>query len=191
MNEQHERWVEINLHGYLGKAFGKTHRFLVKTPREAIKALCMQIPEFKKALEESESKGVTFAVYNGKHNINQNEQFSFKCKDTIRIVPVYIGSKRAGVLQTILGVVLIIASYWTGGATFAAGLAMLAGGVVQLLTPQPQGLKVKEDVDNSASYAFGGPVNTTAQGNPVGVLYGEREVGGAIISAGILAEDQQ
>ncbi|WP_232832485.1 hypothetical protein [Photorhabdus sp. CRCIA-P01] len=35
------------------------------------------------------------------------------------------------------------------------------------------------------------PVNTTAQGNPVPVLYGTREIGGAIISAGIYTEAQQ
>jgi predicted phage tail protein len=41
------------------------------------------------------------------------------------------------------------------------------------------------------SYAFGGPVNTVAMGNPVGVAYGLRERGGAIISAGIYTDDYQ
>ncbi|MOA49901.1 Bacteriophage lambda tail assembly protein I [compost metagenome] len=67
---------------------------------------------------------------------------------------------------------------------------MMIGGVIQMLSPQVSGLKTKEDEENSASYAFGGPVNTTAQGNPVGLLYGQREIGGAVISAGIFAEDQ-
>ncbi|HHH1307693.1 TPA: tail assembly protein, partial [Yersinia enterocolitica] len=39
-------------------------------------------------------------------------------------------------------------------------------------------------------YAFGGPVNTVAQGNPIPIGYGERIIGGAIISAGIYTEDQ-
>ncbi|MEW3668182.1 tail assembly protein, partial [Pseudomonas aeruginosa] len=33
-------------------------------------------------------------------------------------------------------------------------------------------------------------VNTIAQGHPVGVLYGKRRIGGAVISAGIYAEDR-
>jgi len=33
-------------------------------------------------------------------------------------------------------------------------------------------------------------VNTIAQGNPAGILYGRRRIGGAIISAGIYVEDQ-
>lgn len=191
MTIKEERWVEVKLGGYLGKAFGRSHKFLVHDTKDAMKALCFQIPGFKKALKTSESKGITFAVFNGKHNISESDQFSFKCKDIIRIIPVYIGSKRAGLFQTILGVALIALGWFTGGSTVPMGLALLAGGVAQMLAPQPQGLKVKEDTDNSSSYAFGGPVNTTAQGNPIGVLYGEREVGGAIISAGILAEDQQ
>ena len=191
MTVNEEKWVNIKLGGYLGKAFGRDHKFLVRDTREAIKALCLQIPEFKKALKTSESKGLTFAVFNGKHNISDPDQFSFKCKDTVRIIPVYIGSKRAGLLQTILGVVLIVVGFVTGGSTVPAGVALLAGGIAQMLSPQPQGLKLKQDADNLSSYAFGGPVNTTAQGNPIGVLYGEREVGGAVISAGILAEDQQ
>ncbi|PZA23441.1 phage tail protein, partial [Enterobacter hormaechei] len=47
----------------------------------------------------------------------------------------------------------------------------------------------RDDPDNKPSYAFGGSVNTLAMGNPVALLYGVREIGGAIISAGIVAED--
>ncbi len=68
---------------------------------------------------------------------------------------------------------------------------MMLGGIVQMLSPQPAGLASKQDAENRASYAFGGVTNTTAQGNPVPLLYGRRRIGGAIISAGIYVEDQQ
>ncbi|CVB40428.1 Phage-related protein%2C tail component [Serratia marcescens] len=68
---------------------------------------------------------------------------------------------------------------------------MMLGGVVQMLSPMQGGLASRQDPDNKPSYAFGGPVNTIAQGNPVPILYGKRRIGGAIISAGIYAEDQQ
>ena len=42
-----------------------------------------------------------------------------------------------------------------------------------------------------ANYGFGGAVTTVAQGNPVPLLYGERDVGGFICSAGIYTEDTQ
>lgn len=50
---------------------------------------------------------------------------------------------------------------------------------------------MRESPDNKPSYAFGGPVNSIAQGNPVPLGYGKRRIGGALISAGIHAEDQQ
>ena len=71
------------------------------------------------------------------------------------------------------------------------GGAMMLGGVVQMLSPQPAGLARKESADNKASYAFGGVTNTASQGYPVPLLYGKRRIGGAIISAGIYVEDQQ
>ena len=100
------------------------------------------------------------------------------------------GSKRAGVLQTIIGVVLIAASFIPGfQALLAPGIALVAGGVVQMLSPQAKGLKTSAAPENQPSYAFGSAKNTTASGNPVPICYGRRRWGGAIISAGIYAED--
>lgn len=193
-----ERWVEVRLGGYLGREFGRSHKFLVEKPQEAVRALCKQIKGVKNALDTAHLKGVRFAVFNGKHNIKDVEELSLGCKDMLRILPIYEGSKRQGLFTTILGVVLSIAAGVAGAFGFGAvgvplakiGLAMILGGVVQMLSPQPQGLKTSEDADNTASYAFGGPTNTTAQGTPIALFYGEREVGGAVISASILAEDQ-
>ena len=74
-------------------------------------------------------------------------------------------------------------------APYAAAGSMAVGGVVQMLS-QVSGLRMRQEPDNKPSYAFGGPVNTTASGNPVPRFMGT-EIGGAIISAGIYAEDQQ
>lgn len=197
-----DRWIEVRLGGYL-KQFGKRHRFLVGSTKEALRAMCKQVEGFGDALAMSEEKGVRFAVFNGKHNIKDVDELSIGTKSVLTILPVYEGSKKAGTFQTILGAVLIaVAAYFTAGfslgftaagvwgAVAVAGASMMLGGIAQLLAPQPSGLKMQEDSENRASYAFGGPVNTTAQGNPIPLFYGEREVGGAIISAGILAEDQ-
>lgn len=71
------------------------------------------------------------------------------------------------------------------------GGVLMLGGVVQILTPVQGGISMRQSPDNKPSYAFGGPVNSIAQGNPVPILYGRRRIGGAIISAGIYAEDQE
>ena len=100
-----------------------------------------------------------------------------------------MGSKSGGILNIIVGVVLVLADtfFFHTGYLTTVGYGMIVGGVVQMLTPVPKGTKNKS-VDNEPSYAFNGAVNTQAQGNPVPLLYGRMIVGSAVISAGINAE---
>ncbi|MGP0979278.1 MULTISPECIES: tail assembly protein [unclassified Serratia (in: enterobacteria)] len=194
-----EEYRTVRLYGVLGATFGRVHRLVIDTPREAIKALSVTIPGFEQFLQTAKSRGLTFAVFNGKRNIGLDE-IKFTGREDIRIAPMIIGSKKAGVFHTILGAVIVVASAvygiytqdWANAAYgFQVGGAMMLGGVVQMLSPMQNGLARREDPDNKPSYAFGGPVNTIAQGNPVPIGYGKRRIGGAIISAGIYAEDQQ
>lgn len=195
-----EVMTTIKLSGSLAKTFGRAHQRLISTPREVFRALSVTVPGFEKYMNTSKARGLTYAVMVGKRNISESDLDYPNAGQEIRIVPVIIGSKRAGLLQTILGAVIIAASavgsYFAPGNPFSAfgykvGAAMMLGGVVQMLSPQPAGLASKQDADNQASYAFGGVTNTTAQGNPVPLGYGKRRIGGAIISAGIYVEDKQ
>lgn len=189
----------VRLYGVLGTTFGREFQLSVASPKEAIRALCVIVPGFERFLNTSKQRGLTYAVFSGKRNLNDDELSMDQSSADIRIAPVILGSKRGGVFQTILGVALVavgaVASYFGGGAVgvplMQFGAAMALGGVVQMLSPQTIGLASKQSADNKASYAFGGVTNTTAQGNPVPLLYGRRRIGGAIISAGIYVEDQQ
>ncbi|CAI1518622.1 tail assembly protein [Serratia fonticola] len=199
MNTSINKYRVVRLYGVLGATFGRVHELVVSTPQEAIKALSITIPGFERFLHTAKERGLTFSIFVGKNNIGKDE-LEFSGSDDIRIAPMIIGSKKAGVFQTILGAVIVAASVgygvftndWAGAMYgFQMGGAMMLGGVVQMLSPQQGGLARRESPDNKPSYAFGGPVNTIAQGNPVPILYGKRRIGGAIISAGIFAEDQQ
>ena len=200
-----EIMTRIELGGVLGKTFGKVHNRLISTTHEATRALAATVDGFEKFMISSQRRGLTYAVFRGRKNIGEDDLNYPINEAVIRIVPVVIGSKKAGVLQTILGAVLVVVGAvgmftpWgqaLGGATWGsyamqAGVGLMAGGVIQMLSPQPAGLASKQDADNRASYAFGGVTNTAAQGYPVPLLYGRRRIGGAIISAGIYVEDQQ
>ena len=197
-----EIMTRIELGGALGKTFGRTHDRLIRTTAEAINALSKTICGFEQYLNTSKNRGLTYAVFKGKRNIGKDDLCFPVTGEVIRIIPVVIGSKKAGLLQTVLGAVLVVVGvavgYLSGGTLSAVGYgaaklgaAMMLGGVVQMLSPQPAGLASKQDAENRASYAFGGVTNTAAQGNPVPILYGRRRIGGAIISAGIYVEDQQ
>ncbi|EPZ2457884.1 tail assembly protein [Citrobacter youngae] len=194
------RLTTIRLYGALGARFGRVHKLAVQTSAEAVKALCINLDGLESYLMNAKKNGMTFAVFRGKRNIGVQDFKELAGDSDIRIAPVMAGAKKAGIFQTILGAVMIVAgivvtglSYgWAspvGGAMISAGIGMMAGGIYQMLSPQPKGLQGRDDPDNKPSYAFGGSVNTLAMGNPVAVLYGEREIGGAIISAGIVAED--
>lgn len=56
---------------------------------------------------------------------------------TIRFVPVVVGAGGNGVLQTVVGVVLLVASIWYP-ALLPTAFGMLAGGISQLLAPKPK-----------------------------------------------------
>ncbi|MEB7914758.1 MULTISPECIES: tail assembly protein [Citrobacter] len=194
------RLTTIRLYGALGARFGRVHKLAVQTTAEAVKALCINLDGLESYLMNAKKNGMTFAVFRGKRNIGVEDYQNLAGNSDIRIAPVMEGAKKAGIFQTILGAVMVVAgivvtglSYgWAspvGGAMISAGIGMMAGGIYQMLSPQPKGLQGRDDPDNKPSYAFGSSVNTLAMGNPVAALYGEREIGGAIISAGIVAED--
>ena len=194
------RLTTIRLYGALGARFRRVHKLAVQSSAEAVKALCINFDGLEDYLMNAKKNGMIFAVFRGKRNIGVQDFQELAGNSDIRIAPVMEGAKKAGIFQTILGAVMVVAGIvvsglsagWAGpvgGAMISAGIGMMAGGIYQMLSPQPKGLQGRDDPDNKPSYAFGGSVNTLAMGNPVALLYGEREIGGAIISAGIVAED--
>ena len=193
-----ERKTVIKLSGSMAQRFGRTHRRALTSASEVFRALSNTIAGFDAYLREARAKGLDFVIFRDRRNIGHEEFELLGAGDELRIIPVIRGSKRAGVFQALLGTALVAAAIWMPGVSIAAsnlmfsvGAAMAVGGVVQMLSPQVSGLRMRQEPDNKPSYAFGGPVNTTASGNPVPLLYGQREIGGAIISAGVYAEDQQ
>jgi predicted phage tail protein len=186
----------VRLYGKLGARFGRKFRLAVNSPAEAVRALCAILPGFQQYLARAKEGGMAFAVFIGTQNLTKDQLQDPPGKDDIRIAPVLMGSKRGGVLNIILGVVLIVVGVWTQNYNLVySGAVMAIGGVVQMLGPQPKGLGAQDSVENRPSYSMNGTVNTQAQGNPVPVAYGGHDtkgmlVGSAVISGGIMAEDQ-
>lgn len=197
------------LKGRMAKKFGKTHQFHVADLREMLRAMCSQVPGFRKYMSEAHMNGIRFAFFSGRNNIGIDEFDMTAGGEVFTIEPVFEGAKRGGLLQVVIGAAALAAAFFTAGGTlglYAAalgtstavtalssiGLSMVLGGVVQMLTPQPDfNVGASSSSDNKPNYAFGAPVNTVSMGYPVPVLYGEREIGGAIISAGMFSSDQQ
>ncbi|VFR33685.1 Phage tail assembly protein I [plant metagenome] len=203
-----EELQTVRLYGKLGAAFGRVHRLVVSSAQEAVAALSATVPGFEQALLASEGLGVRYAVFHGRRNLGADDLGDAVVGEDIRIAPVLIGAKRGGLFQVMLGAALVVGASIAvpgGGAGLMAafkaapiyygmvagmGVSMALSGVAQMLTPQMQGLSSLDNPENGASYNFNGPVNTTAQGNCVPVLYGEMIIGSAVVSAGIYSEDQ-
>lgn len=189
----------IKLYGVLRKHFGREYTIDVHSVRDAVNALCAMKPGFEKFLRTGEERGLVFSVFCGKRNAGEQElDLQGSDSSDIRIVPLIQGSKQAGLFQVVLGVALVVGGLFTGGTTTTLGIGLLSagaavglGGVVQMLSPTTSASVSSNNEDgNNPSYGFGGAVTTVAQGNPYPVLYGEREIGGAVESGGIYTQDQ-
>ncbi|MFF5867610.1 tail assembly protein [Pseudomonas sp. NPDC012596] len=186
----------VYLSGPLIRKFFRKRDYLLDSQNawEVFRALKATLQGFEQEIKRLEALGMRFAIFRNRKNVGEDE-FARGGANEVRIVPVIQGSKRAGLLQTVIGVALIVvASFMTAGAAatavMGAGIANTAGGVIQMLSPQAGGLSQSGAPENLPSYAFGSAKNTTASGNPVPICIGERRWGGAIISASIEAQDK-
>lgn len=186
----------VKLYGWLGEKYGKVFHLEIATAAEAVRALCANFPDFKADVGRED---VEFAVISGKRNGLSKDQLSDPLSgDVLKIVPMPTGSK-GGLFQTIIGIVLIVVGVVLnafgqayGSYFIQAGIAMVLSGVATMLTGTPKAPKVgeTEEPENRASDLFNGPVNTSAQGNPVPVCYGGPiRVGSYVVSAGYSSKD--
>ncbi|WP_321940063.1 tail assembly protein [Paraburkholderia sp. J8-2] len=186
---------EVRLYGVAGSRFGRQYMLDIQTPREAVRALCVLIPGFRQFLARAKEAGLEFAVFIGRTNIGEDGLEFPAGREPIRIAPLIIGSKRGGIFQAIAGAVLtvvgaVMTAYEIPGGTQVAmlGVSMMLGGVMQMLSPQTGGLS--STANNGTSYYFDGPVNSSAQGEPVPIVYGEILAGSKVGSSGIYTDDQ-
>lgn len=189
----------IKLYGILAKKFGKEFHLAVDNTREAMRALSVQVPGFEHFMLHAHEQGLEFAVFQDDENISEKELDMNTSAKVIKVVPKVKGA--GGAVQTIFGAVLVVVGVvvgavagWTGvggavgAALIGAGVGMMVGGIAMMLMPKIENQDQNQD-GNKANKGFGGAVTTVAQGNPVPILYGQREVGGFIASAGQYPED--
>ena len=184
----------IKLYGDLGEKFGRVHRLAVASAAEAVRALVSQIPGFRAYVERP---GAAYQVRLSGRTVDPERELARETTGTIALVPVIEGGKN-GLFQTILGVALIVVAWWNpmgwaaSGALmsqatlYGMGASMLLGGISQMLAPVPQLNDTMRKDD--PSYAFGGVINTTQQGGPVPIVYGQHLTGSTVVAVGMWAE---
>ena len=190
---------KIKLYGALGKRFGKEHCLDVASVGEAIRALCVLHKGFKDYLINKKRFG--YEVWHGNCNILHNEnEYGKQGVGDIKIIPRLVGSSAGA--RIAIGVVMMIIAYvvlgpggafatsaQTASTVMMMGASMVLGGIIQLLTKTSSGTSIESDSENSSSYIFSGPCNSTRQGNPVFIGYGEMIVGSQVVSATMTTKD--
>ena len=190
---------KIKLYGKLATFIG--HRVLeadVASAAEAVRFLLANWPELEAHMNDQH-----YRVSIGTYDIDLEELHHPAGAAPISFVPVVAGAGATG--RIIAGVLLVAvaiafpligatAAQIAAGMTISAvsaniallGVGLIIGGVAQLLTPTP---KVPQGADKQddprKSYSFSGIQNTSRQGTPVPIVYGETLVGSVVISAGI------
>jgi predicted phage tail protein len=186
---------KIKLYGKLAKFVG--HRILeadVATAAEAVRFLVANWPELERHMADQH-----YRVSVGTYDLDLEELHDPAGQQEIKIVPVMAGAGATG--RIIAGVALVALAFAVGAGVFGVALAknlgaialakgigasLVLGGVAQLLTPTPR-IPTGPDTQNDPrkSYSFSGVQNTSRQGVPVPIVYGETIVGSVTISAGI------
>ena len=180
--------VNVRFYGSL-KQFGSEFRLDCKTPAEVVQALTSQIPKLRQFIQQGLFTVRVGREYLDNRFLEQGLNQHLKDDSTVHFAPVLKGSKKAGLFQTIVGAVMVVV-----GAVFqqyylvGAGIAMVAGGVAQMLTKMPP-MSTGKDAERKQSTSFSNLSNMAAQGRPMPLAYGRIRVGSLIISQGVETMD--
>lgn len=186
---------EIRIYGALAKFLKRrVFRAEVATAAEAVRFLVANFPAVEKHMADQH-----YRVSVGERDLALEEIHDPAGLQVIKIVPVVAGAGDVG--KILVGAALIALAFIPGIGTIAAtasvaahlsavgtvflglGASLLLGGVAGLLTPTPA--LPQDNNDPRKSYSFSSIQNTSRQGTPVPVVYGEMIVGSVVISAGI------
>ena len=176
----------VKLYGRLGKTFGRVFRLDVASVAEATRALMLQIPGLRAAIEAGTYK-ISIGPRSGQGLLVDKDLLQFRVPTgDIHIVPVAQGGKSgAGIGKLIVGTLLIAASFFVpvgGGILASIGISMALAGVSALLAP-----KKKKNVPRR-SYMDQG-TQTGGQGSAVPIVVGKFMVTPLVVSAGVYVAD--
>ena len=181
----------VILEGPMGKEFGREWKLDIESPREALCMIDANMPGvfrwIRNNLKKYERYQVVCEYENGQSEALSSAEYTGRhLAKVIRFIPVVEGAGgNGGIIQTILGAVLVVVGVWNSNPQLtAAGLSLMLGGIISMLSPHPSKPDIEKDeaTNGLASYYFDGPTNTTGQGSPVQLIYGRTLVGSHTIS---------
>jgi predicted phage tail protein len=210
----------VRLLGELGERYGTEHIYYnLRTPADAIKLLCINMPELQQELMTAHERGIGYRVLQADQDMGYSDLQLPLGQNDLVLVPVIAGSGR-GFTQVLVGIGIVAASLLIPGLGFGLagstvtsigllGGALALGGVAQLLSPQPvlptlgnqrfgSGTNAStrgpqsltRGADGQQSYAYTGAANTVGVGQTIPVAYGKVLIGSQLLSANVEVTDE-
>lgn len=208
--------TEVILNGAMGKRFGRKWSLNINKPSEALNIINANKPGLfiwiRDNLERFEHYKVVCEYHDGFKELMDNNSYLINNQrpiKSIRFTPQVRGAGgKQGILGMVLGAVLVIAAPFTAGASLAglgfigalgattfasimttAGIGMFLGGALQLVSS----LIMTDSSDNNTkkdgtNRYFDGAQNTSTQGIPVPLVYGEVITGSHPISVDLTVD---
>lgn len=191
----------FNLYGSMQEKYPGVFKMDVATPAEAIRAMCIQLPGFEEDIKAGNWRLVRGDL-EGNDEVNEDGlQMTLGNQNEMHLIPVIEGAN-SGAGMIIVGIVMIVAAFFTGGTSIAAwgamstmlaatGLGMAVGGIIASTTKMPgagASASGNEREADKASFLFDGPTNQSTQGVAVPRGYGRMLIGSIVVSAGLYAE---
>lgn len=197
---------KIRVYGRLAKFLGqRVFEADVASAAEAVRFLVTNFPQLEKHMADQYYK-----VSVGSYDLSLDDLHDPAGQQEIKVIPLLTGAG-GGAGKIVAGIALIALSFLLPGAgafgTFSVfgqaataggiltgigtaasliGASLILGGVAQLLTPVPKIPQGPDSQDDPRkSFSFSGIQQTSRQGVPVPIVYGETLVGSIVISAGI------
>lgn len=189
--------IKIKLYGHLGKLFGSTHYYAVKTPIEVIRALQANFPSFRKSLHDKAVAG--YKVIIDSKDKSHQDYFNNEITSEIKLIPVLrgAGGNNQGWGMIVMAVIIAAVAWWnpaflgmssqTQTSLYLTAASMALNGVSALLykPPNMNNNLTAAEVEQNKGFYFNGPINLSKQGSPVPLAYGKVMTGSVIIHAGV------
>ena len=199
----------VKVYGHLAEHCGQSvFEALVRVPADAIRFLLCNFPELRSLMRDGYYK-----VAVGKYDLQladhpEQLHYPMAADDVVKIIPVVSGAGGKGLGQILLGAALIGVSLLVPGSGVAGtsflgsagagaslganlavaagnlGLALSLGGIATMITPVPQ--QPEAPGEGQGGFAFSGAINTSQEGIPVPVVYGEMIVGSVVLSTRLI-----
>lgn len=180
----------IRLYGALAKIVGcRKLRAVVSSVSEAMRFLLANFPQIEEYL-----KGRFFKVKVANIALTEDDlKLPIGQTEEIHIIPAISGAGgNSGLTQILTGVALIgigLLVPFTAPFLVPLGIGLTLTGIATLLTPTP--LDGEESTDAAQSYNFSGIQQTSREGPPVPLVYGDIVTGSIVLSVNIERDDEE